>query len=101
MQEIENPSLDEIRRLLESSQDLHFHAERCQKIYGWVDGTLRQHNYNKLGRADKGTGAALRDEDDRAEPRTSGEVDRPVRQEPCGARDALPQASIRAALRQR
>lgn len=54
MQEAENQSLEEIRKLLESSQEVHFRAEGRQEIYEWVDRTLRQHNYGKLGRADKG-----------------------------------------------
>lgn len=54
MQEVENQSLEEIRKLLESSQEMQFRAEGRQEIYGWVDRILRQHSYGKLGRADKG-----------------------------------------------
>ncbi len=41
MEENENPSLEEIRKLLEASQDLHFHAEGRQENCGWVDRTSR------------------------------------------------------------
>src|ERR1700722_19656876 len=44
MQETENPSLEEV----------HFHAEGRADIYAWVERILRQQNYSKLSRADKG-----------------------------------------------
>jgi len=54
MQEIENPSLEQIRAFLEASQEVHFHGEGRQDVYAWVDRTLRQQSYPKLSRADKG-----------------------------------------------
>lgn len=54
MQEIENPSLEQIRAFLESSQEVHFHAEGRTDIYAWVDRTLRQQDYAKTSRAAKG-----------------------------------------------
>ena len=54
MQEIENPSLVQMQAFLESSQEVHFHAEGRTDIYAWVDRTLRQQNYPKLSRAHKG-----------------------------------------------
>ena len=54
MQEIENPSLEQIRAFLEASQEVHFHAEGRADIYVWVDRTLRQQDYAKVSRATKG-----------------------------------------------
>jgi len=54
MQEIENPSLEQIRAFLEASQEVHFHAEGRADIYAWVDRTLRQQDYAKVSRATKG-----------------------------------------------
>lgn len=54
MQEIENPSLEQIRAFLETSQEVQFHAEGRADIYAWVDRTLRQQDYAKVSRATKG-----------------------------------------------
>lgn len=54
MQEIENPSLEQLQAFLEGSQEVHFHAEGRADIYAWVDRTLRQQQYSQLGRATKG-----------------------------------------------
>jgi len=54
MQEIESPSLVQMQAFLESSQEVHFHAEGRTDIYAWVDRTLRQQNYPKLSRTHKG-----------------------------------------------
>lgn len=54
MQENENPSLEQIRVFLESSQAVRFHAEGRGEIYAWVERTLRQQDYSKLSRSDKG-----------------------------------------------
>jgi hypothetical protein len=54
MQEIENPSLEQIQAFLDASQEVHFHAEGRQDIYAWVDRTLRQQSYPELSRAHKG-----------------------------------------------
>ncbi len=54
MQENENPSLEQIRAFLESSQEVHFQAEGRADIYAWVGRTLKQQNYSQLSRAAKG-----------------------------------------------
>ena len=54
MQENENPSLEQMRAFLEASEEVHFHAEGRADIYAWVERILRQQNYSKLSRADKG-----------------------------------------------
>lgn len=54
MQEMENPSLEQIKTFLVSSQGVQFHAEGRAEVYAWVDRTLRQQKYPKLGRAEKG-----------------------------------------------
>lgn len=54
MQENENPSLAQLQAFLESSQEVHFQAEGRAGIYAWVERTLKQQNYRKLSRADKG-----------------------------------------------
>ena len=54
MQEIENPSPEQITTFLESSQEFHFHAEGRADLYAWMDRTLRQQNYPKLSRDQKG-----------------------------------------------
>jgi len=54
MQENENPSLEQMRGFLEASQAVCFHAEGRADIYAWVERTLRQQNYPKLNRSDKG-----------------------------------------------
>ena len=54
MQEMENPSLGQIKAFLEGSQEVRFHAEGRADIYAWVDRTLRRQGYSKLGRETKG-----------------------------------------------
>ena len=54
MQEIENPGLEQIAAFLVSSQEVQFHAEGRADVYAWVDRTLKQQNYPKLGRQQKG-----------------------------------------------
>ncbi len=54
MQEMENPSLGQIKAFLEGSQEVRFHAEGRAVIYAWVDQTLRRQGYTKLGRETKG-----------------------------------------------
>ena len=54
MQEIENPSLEQIAAFLATSRDIRFDAEGRADVYAWVDRTLRQQNYTKLGRQPKG-----------------------------------------------
>ena len=54
MQEIENPSLEQIRAILESSRTVEFRAEGRSDIYAWVERTLRQQDYAKRKRKEKG-----------------------------------------------
>jgi transposase InsO family protein len=54
MQEMENPSLEQIAAFLASSQEVQFRAEGRDDVYAWVDRTLRQQEYPKLGRQQKG-----------------------------------------------
>jgi hypothetical protein len=54
MQEMENPSLEQMQAFLEASQEVCFHAEGRGDIYAWVDRTLRQQGYRKQSRAHKG-----------------------------------------------
>lgn len=54
MQEIENPSREQMQAFLASSQEVRFHAEGRAEIYGWLDRTLRQQRYSKLSRETKG-----------------------------------------------
>jgi transposase InsO family protein len=54
MHENKNPSLEQLRAFLESSQEVHFQAEGRAEIYAWVGQTLKQQNYRELSRADKG-----------------------------------------------
>jgi transposase len=54
MQEMENPSLEQMQAFLEASQEVCFHAEGRADIYAWVDRTLRQQSYRKQSRGRKG-----------------------------------------------
>jgi predicted DNA-binding transcriptional regulator AlpA len=54
MQEHENPSLEQMRAFLEANQEAQFHGEGRADIYAWVERILRQHDYPKLKRTDKG-----------------------------------------------
>jgi transposase InsO family protein len=54
MQAGERLSLDQIRAFLEASDGVRFEAEQRQELYGWIERTLRQHDYERLGRQSKG-----------------------------------------------
>lgn len=54
MQGGEKLSLEQIRALLEASQEVRFAGHSREEIYDWVGKTLREQDYAKLGRADKG-----------------------------------------------
>ncbi|HEU0139051.1 MAG TPA: hypothetical protein VFQ79_05050 [Bryobacteraceae bacterium] len=47
-------SLDEMGAFLQSSSELSFQGQSRQEIYGWVDQTLRQQHYERLGRTERG-----------------------------------------------
>lgn len=54
MQAGERLSLEQIRVFLEASDGVRFEAEERQELYGWIECTLRQHDYERLGRQSKG-----------------------------------------------
>jgi transposase InsO family protein len=54
MQGGEKLSLEQIRALLEASQEVRFAGHSRHEIYDWAGKTLREQDYAKLGRADKG-----------------------------------------------
>jgi transposase InsO family protein len=54
MQAGERLSLEQIRVFLEASDGVQFEAEQRQELYGWIERTLRQHDYERLGRQSKG-----------------------------------------------
>ena len=54
MQAGERLSLEQIRVFLEASDGVQFEAEQRQELYGWMERTLRQHDYERLGRQSKG-----------------------------------------------
>ena len=49
MDEVETLSLEQIRAFGEASEAIQFQAEDRQERYRWVEQTLRQHGYGKLG----------------------------------------------------
>ena len=54
MQGGEKLSLEQIRALLEATEDLRFAGHSRTEVYGWIEGTLNQHGYRKQGREVKG-----------------------------------------------
>lgn len=54
MQGGEKLSLEQIRALLEASQEVRFTGHSRDDIYDWVGKTLREHDYVKQGREAKG-----------------------------------------------
>lgn len=54
MGEVGKLSLEQIRAFLEASEAIEFQAKDRQERYRWVEQTLRQHDYGKLGREAKG-----------------------------------------------
>ena len=54
MQGGEKLSLEQIRALLEASQQVRFTGHSREDIYEWVGKTLREHDYAKQGREGKG-----------------------------------------------
>jgi transposase InsO family protein len=54
MEDGEKLSLEQIRGLLEASEEVHFRAKDRQELYGWVNRTLVQHDYGGLKREGKG-----------------------------------------------
>jgi transposase InsO family protein len=54
MEDSDQLSLEQIRAFLEASSEVGFQAEDRAELYGWVDQTLRHHNYLQLARSAKG-----------------------------------------------
>lgn len=54
MQAGEGQSLEQIRAFLEGSDGVGFQAKDRRELYEWVNGTLRQQGYDRLGRQSKG-----------------------------------------------
>ena len=54
MQGGEKLSLEQIRALLEASQEVRFSGHSREEIYEWVEKTLGEHDYARLGREGKG-----------------------------------------------
>ena len=54
MQGGEKLSLEQIRALLEATEDLRFAGHSREEGYGWIEATLNRHGYRKQGREVKG-----------------------------------------------
>jgi transposase InsO family protein len=54
MHDTEKLGLEQIRALLEASQEVRFQAGNREELYAWVGQTLHQHDYGKLPRQGKG-----------------------------------------------
>ena len=54
MQGGEKLSLEQIRALLEATEDLRFAGHSRGEVYGWIEATLNQHGYRKQDREVKG-----------------------------------------------
>ena len=50
----EEQSLEQIRALVEASQEARFHSQDREDLYEWVNRTLRQQDYGRLKRGGKG-----------------------------------------------
>jgi len=54
MEDGERLSLEQIRGLVEASEEVRFHCQDRGELYEWVNGTLRQQDYGRLKRGGKG-----------------------------------------------
>jgi len=54
MEDGEKQSLEQIRALVEASEEVRFHCQDRGELYEWVDRTLRQQDYGRLKRGGKG-----------------------------------------------
>lgn len=50
----ERLSLEQIRAFVEASGEVEFQGRDQEEVYAWVNETLQEHGYRKLGRAGKG-----------------------------------------------
>jgi transposase InsO family protein len=54
VQTAQKVSLEQIRAFLEASDEVQFQAENRQEVYTWVERTLREQDWDALGRASRG-----------------------------------------------
>jgi len=54
MEDGERLSLEQIRALVEASEEVRFHCQDRGELYEWVNRTLRQQDYGRLKRGGKG-----------------------------------------------
>src|SRR6202790_361988 len=54
MEDGEKQSLEQIRALVEASEEVRFHSQDRGELYEWVNRTLRQQDYGRLKRGGKG-----------------------------------------------
>src|ERR1700681_3314851 len=54
MEDGEPLSLEQIRALVEASEEVQFHCQDRGELYEWVNRTLRQQDYGRLKRSGKG-----------------------------------------------
>ena len=54
MDDGEKQSLEQIRALVEASEEIRFHSQDRGELYEWVNRTLRQQDYGRLKRSGKG-----------------------------------------------
>src|SRR6202163_2038631 len=54
MEDGERLSLEQIRALVEASEEVRFHCQDRGERYAWVNRTLRQQDYGRLKRGGKG-----------------------------------------------
>jgi hypothetical protein len=54
MEDSDKLNLEQIRAFLEASQEVGFVASDRAEVYGWVERTLRHHDYAQLARSAKG-----------------------------------------------
>jgi hypothetical protein len=54
MEDGEKQSLEQIRALVEASEEVRFRSQDRGDLYGWVNRTLRQQDYGRLKRSGKG-----------------------------------------------
>src|SRR5260370_26602550 len=54
MEVAERVSLEQIRECLDASDGVGFEAKNGRELYEWVNGTLREQGYDRLGRRSRG-----------------------------------------------
>jgi hypothetical protein len=54
MEDGEKLSLEQMRALVEASEEVRFHSPDRGQLYEWVNRTLRQQDYGRLKRGGKG-----------------------------------------------